>query len=130
MTVKVIVLAKKQNSQFGELEAAMNVRLGSVAAFRSRFEAAALGLRGSGWAFLSRTTPGGVETLEILALPGNGSVLPLGKPGILICDMWEHAYEREHGDDRAAWLRAYWMMVDWVECERRLVGLREGRTHL
>lgn len=127
---KILGPVRENNAPSGELAEALGKHFGSFENFRVQFELCALSLHGPGWAFLSRTAPEGVETLEILALPGNGSVLPLGKPGILICDMWEHAYEREHGDDRAAWLRAYWQIVNWDECERRIIGLREGRTHL
>lgn len=127
---KILGPARANNAPIGELASVLTRQFGSFDGFRAQFEQAALGLRGPGWAFLSRVAPDGVETLEILALPGNGSVLPLGKPGILICDLWEHAYEREYGDDRAAWLSAYWSIVNWAECERRLIGLREGRTHL
>lgn len=127
---KILGPVRENNAPFGELAEALERHFGSFDNFRVQFEMAALSLHGPGWAFLSRTAPQGVETLEILALPGNGSVLPLGKPGILICDMWEHAYEREHGDDRAAWLSSFWKIVSWDECERRLIGLREGRTHL
>lgn len=127
---KILGPATADNQPFGELLAAINRQYGSFRAFRQAFEQAALALHGPGWAFLSRVTPGGVEALEIVVLAGNGSVLPIGKPGILVCDLWEHAYEREHGDDRAAWLRAYWSLVSWAECERRLTGLREGRMHL
>ena len=127
---KILGPAKTDNAPFGELAAAITRQFGSFETFRTQFSAAALALRGPGWAFLSRTAPESVEKLEILVLPGNGSVLPLGKPGILICDLWEHAYEREHGDDRAAWLQAFWRIVAWDECEKRIIGLREGRTHL
>jgi Fe-Mn family superoxide dismutase len=127
---KILGPAKQNNRAIGNLAAALTAHFGSFEDFCAQFERCALGLRGHGWAFLSRTAPQGKEMLEILALPGNGSVLPLGKPGILICDMWEHAYEREHGDDRAAWLKSFWQMVNWDECERRLEGLRQGRTHL
>ncbi len=127
---KILGHAKENNAPSGELMEALERHFGSFDNFRVQFELCAMSLHGPGWAFLLRTAPQGVETFEILALSGNGSVLPLGKPGVLICDMWEHAYEREHGDDRAAWLRAFWQIVNWDECNRRLIGMREGKTHL
>jgi len=39
---------------------------------------------------LDRWGPG---HLEILTLAFNDSVLPLGKPGVMICDLWDHALE-------------------------------------
>lgn len=127
---KILGPARENNEPIGELAAALDNHFGSFSNFRAQFNLCALSLHGPGWAFLSRTAPAGEEKLEILALPGNGSVLPLGKPGILVCDMWEHAYEREHGDDRVGWLNAFWSMVSWEECERRILGLRAGKTHL
>jgi len=80
---------------------------------------------GSGWAFLAvsglRTTE-----LEILVLPGNDSVLPLHKPGVLICDLWEHAYDAAYPADRAAYLDAIFHLIDWPVCADRFASFSAG----
>ena len=112
----------------GALAEAIDADFGSFAAFREAFTAAALRLEPEGWAFLSLSAPR-TGHLEILTLAGNGSVLPIGKPGILICDLWPHA-AGERQPEREAYLETYWRIVDWPACEARLAGLREGRSQL
>jgi Fe-Mn family superoxide dismutase len=97
---------------------------GSFARFKDRFIAAATALPGNGWAFLAvdRWGPG---QLEILTLPGNDSVLPLGKPGVLICDLWDHAREPIYAS-RPDYLDAFFKVIDWTACETRFIGFRDG----
>ncbi len=95
----------------------INRSFGSFEAFKVQFKAMALSQERQGWAFL--TLPRGIEsTLEIIVLPGNGSVLPLGKRGILICDLWDHAWRTDHRS-RDEWIDAFWNIVDWRACEDR-----------
>lgn len=115
------VVADKPTDPVGDLATEIDRTYGSADRFRAAFRDASLALPTEGWAFLSLSQPrtGG---LEIVVLPGNGSVLPIAKPGILICDLWDH-----HGhDSRAAWLDAFWHVVDWDVCEYRYQGLRDG----
>ena len=113
----------------GPLAAAIDATFGSFEGFRARFEAAALGAPGDGWAFLSILPRSGFA-MKILVLPGNGSVLCEAEPspGLVICDLWEHAHAPF--GDRAAWLRVWWRLIDWDYVGARFVGVHEGRTHL
>ena len=116
---------QQSTAPIGGLAAAMDDTYGSFDGFKSAFTAAALALPTEGWAFLSLSKPR-TGDLEIVVLPGNGSVLPIAKPGILICDLWDHM---GHGS-RAAWLEAYWHIVDWEVGEYRYQGLRDGASLL
>ena len=89
-----------------DLRAAIERDLGSVDAFKQKFEAAGAGRFGSGWAFLVGDPATG--RLEILTLPNHDSVLTIGKFGLLCCDLWEHAYYLTYRNRRAEWLRAWW----------------------
>jgi Fe-Mn family superoxide dismutase len=113
----------------GALGEAMERSFGSFAAFRERFMAAAMAQVGSGWAFLS-VPKLGEKTLEILVLANNGSVLPIGKPGVLICDLWEHAYETQYPASREAYLDAFFHVVDWGVCGERFESFAAGRMHV
>ena len=106
----------------GELGAAIDAAYGSFAGFREIFEDAAGALGTEGWAFLSLSRPR-VGDLEIVVLPGNGSVLPIAKPGILICDLWDH------GSGMTSF-PAFWNIIDWTVCNDRFIGLRAGKSHL
>lgn len=112
-------------SPVGGLATAIDAAYGSFDGFRSAFTEAALSLPTEGWAFLSLSEPR-TGDLEIVVLPGNGSVLPIAKPGILICDLWDNMGH----PTRADWLDAFWHIVDWEVGEYRYQGLRDGRSLL
>ena len=91
----------------GNLAGEIDSAWGSFDRFRTAFADAALSLSTEGWAFLSLSKPK-TGDLEIVVLPGNGSVLPIAKPGILICDLWDHHGKNNHED----WFEAFWHVVD------------------
>lgn len=101
---------------------------GSVEALKERFNAMAEGHVGAGWAFLAVDPMNGGLTLAHLA--NNGSIMDLGMPGVLICDLWEHAWCLDHGADRRAHLDAFWHVVDWHVLGRRLEAFYRGGTHV
>ena len=111
----------------GRLRDGLERRFGSVGGFKRRFAALVEGHVGSGWAYL------GVDPLNgdllAYALPNNGSTMSLGRPGVMIFDLWEHAWCLDHGADRTAYVEAWWHVVDWDVLGRRLDAFWEGRTH-
>ncbi len=115
----------------GDLRAAIDAQFGSYEAFKADFEAAGARLFGSGWVFLV-AHPKEDFRLEILTLPNQDSVLELDhpSPGLLACDVWEHAYYLQHRNRRADWLRAWWGVVNWPYVAERLAGVRAGRKQL
>lgn len=113
----------------GALAALIERDFGSFDGFRQRFVEACLTQVGSGWGYLCLNRPNG-DALEILTLPNNDSILPRAKPGILVCDLWEHAYCGQYDDRRADYLEAYFHVIDWQVCSQRLAGMRAGRANL
>lgn len=111
----------------GRLLRAIEASFGSVEGLRRRFNAMAAGHIGAGWAFVAVQPQTG--DLQLLCRPNNGSVMDVTKPGLLICDLWEHAYCLQYGADRRAYLEAFWHVVDWDTLGRRLDGDHEGKTH-
>lgn len=112
----------------GALALEIELTFGSFAAFKEKFIAAAMGHIGNGWAFLA-LDKWGPGALEILTLPDNDSVLPIGKPGILICDLWDHAREPKY-IGRRDYLEAYFHVVDWSVCDMRYRGFRDGSMQI
>ena len=92
-------------------------RHGDFAHFRTEFERMAASLPGSGWVWLVQHPDGsvGIVATRGASTPVTGSDTPL-----LACDLWEHAYWTDYPDDRAAWLAAFWKIVDWDAVGRRL----------
>ncbi|MBV8870685.1 MAG: superoxide dismutase [Acetobacteraceae bacterium] len=101
---------------------------GSFGAMRACFEEAGAKHFGSGWVFLVMSPKD--QRLEILTLPNQDSVLPVGKPALLANDLWEHAYYLKHRNRRPEYLRAWWGAVNWPYVGERFQGIREGKKQL
>ncbi len=94
----------------GELAAAIDATFGSFDAFKEKFKAAALGRFGSGWAWLITDKDG---NLSIMSTPNQDNPLMEGKTAILGIDVWEHAYYLKYQYKRAAYVDAWWNVVNW-----------------
>ncbi len=105
----------------GELASAINSAFDSLAGFKEKFAAAAVGRFGSGWAWLVVT--GG--KLAITSTPNQDSPLMkgvaevVGTP-ILGLDVWEHAYYLKYQNRRPDYITAWWNVVNWDEVAMRL----------
>jgi Fe-Mn family superoxide dismutase len=84
--------------------------LGGLESFQQRFDKAASGVFGSGWAWLVKDARGGVK---IVMTSNANTPLREGHVALLTCDMWEHAYYIDHRNDRAAYLKDFWPLVNW-----------------
>ena len=115
----------------GDLAAAIDGQWGSFDAFKAEFEDKGAKFFGSGWVFLV-AHPKQDFRLEILTLPNQDSLLTLDEPspGLLACDLWEHAYYLKYNNRRADWLKAWWDVVHWDYVGERLAGIRAGKKQL
>lgn len=100
----------------GKLAKAINDAFGSFENFTKEFEAAGVGLFGSGWVFLAKNKDGKL-TIE----KGQNAENPItkGMKTILVIDVWEHAYYLDYQNRRADYLKLVWNIIDWHEAERR-----------
>lgn len=71
---------------------------------------AALGLFGSGWTWLVSDKQ---HKLSIISTSNAGNPLTQGLKPILVIDVWEHAYYIDYRNRRAAFIEAFWNLVDW-----------------
>ncbi len=105
----------------GPLAEAIARTFGSFAAFREAFSTAAKTRFGSGWAWLVVRPDG---SLAVGSTPNqdnplmSGFVELEGTP-ILGLDVWEHAYYLRYQNRRAAYVDAWWNVVNWAEVARR-----------
>jgi Fe-Mn family superoxide dismutase len=100
----------------GELADAIDRDFGSFDAFKEKFEAAAKGQFGSGWAWLELTGDG---TLQVHGHPNQDNPVMHGASPILGIDVWEHAYYLKYQNRRPDYVSAWWNVVNWDEADRR-----------
>ncbi|MDR1738556.1 MAG: superoxide dismutase [Candidatus Symbiothrix sp.] len=94
----------------GALAAAIDAAFGSFENFQKEFEAAAVGLFGSGWAWLAADAGG---KLSIVKEPNAGNPVTKGLKPLLGFDVWEHSYYLDYQNRRADHVKELWKIVDW-----------------
>lgn len=102
--------AAKSGKPAGRLAAAMDKSFGGQEKFEERLQAAALGVFGSGWAWLSVDQS---KNLVLDSAPNQDSPLLTGKHPLLGIDVWEHAYYLRYQNRRADYLKAIVKVVNW-----------------
>jgi Fe-Mn family superoxide dismutase len=99
----------------GGIANAIDQSFGSFAAFKDQFSKAAIGVFGSGWAWLVDNE----MKLSIETSPGHDTPVMHGKKSLLVIDVWEHAYYLKYQNRRADFVAAWWNVVNWAEVNRR-----------
>jgi len=94
----------------GALLAAIQKAFGSFEEFQRQFTDAAVGLFGSGWAWLVKKADG---SLAIKGTANAGTPLTEGDTPLLTCDVWEHAYYIDYRNARAKYVETFWKIVNW-----------------
>lgn len=103
-------LGKGGSAPTGELAKAINTKFGSIGTFQDKLTAAAMGVFGSGWAWLFKS-PDGTVTIE--TTPNQDSVLALGHKPVLGIDVWEHAYYLKYQNRRVDYVKAFFQVINW-----------------
>jgi len=92
---------------------------GGLDKLKDDFNGKGAGQFGSGWAWVIADADG---ALKVISTPNQDNPLmddakDKGAP-ILANDVWEHAYYLTYRNDRAAYLKAWWDVVNWEEAGR------------
>lgn len=88
----------------GALADAINAKWGSFDAFKTAFQASAVGNFGSGWTWLVKKADGSVDIVNTGAA---GTPLTTGDKALLTIDVWEHAYYIDYRNARAKFVEAF-----------------------
>jgi Fe-Mn family superoxide dismutase len=117
-----------QERPSGDLSSAIDEYFGSFDKFRAHFNAAALGLQGSGWAFLAWDAIGGQLIIEQL-YDQQGNIAAATTP-LLMLDMWEHAFYLDYKNVKGDYVTAFWNIINWDDVAQRFAAARSGAAGL
>ena len=112
-----LLSAKGGGSPKGNIESVITSNFGSFDSFKEKFNAAATGRFGSGWAWLVKDGSG---KFEITSTANQDNPLMEGKTPIFGLDVWEHAYYLKYQNRRPEYIAAWWNVVNWDEVNKQL----------
>lgn len=103
------------NGPSSEVKSAVESAFGSVDEMKAKFNAAAAGRFGSGWAWLAvkdgkliiTSTPN--QDNPLMQIADDPSIPILG------LDVWEHAYYLKYQNRRPEYVSAFWNVVNWEQ---------------
>lgn len=101
----------------GALAEAIARDFGSFAAMKAQFSAAAKAVEGSGWGLLSYNFASG--KLAVSQGKNQNLLTVWAEVPLLALDVWEHAYYLKYQNQRAAYVDAWWNVVDWNKVAAR-----------
>lgn len=99
------------------MEALIVKDFGSVENLKNEFLTGAKDLFGSGWSWLVKDQSG---KLQIRHLPNAENPLQYGEVPLIACDVWEHAYYLDYENERAKYLKNFWLIINWRFVESNL----------
>jgi Fe-Mn family superoxide dismutase len=105
------------NTPTGKLAEAFASSFGSFDNFKTEFTKAAMGIFGSGWAWLIGNGRLFIMTTGLQNSPVSEHAIPL-----LGLDVWEHAYYLKYQNRRAEYIEAWWNVVNWEEVEKNFTN--------
>lgn len=104
----------------GKIAEQMNKDFLNFDTFKKQFSAAAVAVEGSGWAVLAWNPM--FQKLVILQVEKHQNLTQWGVIPLLILDVWEHAYYLKYQNKRAAFVDAWWNIVNWNIAENRFTS--------
>lgn len=107
----------------GSLANQINQDFGSTDALIAEFSAASVAVEGSGWGLLVWQPEG--NHLQVLMSEKHHNLTQWSVSPLLVLDVWEHAYYLKYQNKRAAYVEAFWNVVNWADVAARF----EAATH-
>lgn len=107
----------------GALADQIKADFGDFAKFKAHFQAAAVAVEGSGWAWL--TWHPALGKLVIQTMMNQQNLHILGSVPLLGCDVWEHAYYLKYQNKRADYVTAWWNVVNWGKVAEKFAAAKK-----
>lgn len=124
---KVMAKPGSDNGPSAELKEAIDAAFGAVDEMKTKFNAAAAGRFGSGWAWLGVKADG---SLGITSTPNQDNPLMSFADDkmtpILGLDVWEHAYYLQYQNRRPEYIAAWWNVVNWEQVSANFAVAKSG----
>lgn len=108
--------AKGGGEPTGKLGDAIKSQFGDFENFKKEFNAAAVSVFGSGWAWLASDAEG---KLHITKEANGSNPVVKGLNPLLGFDVWEHAYYLDYQNRRPDHVNALWNIIDWSVVGKR-----------
>lgn len=100
---------KGSNVPAGKSLEFINTHFKSFDTFKEKFEKTAMGIQGSGWAYLAKN--GEIKTIV------NHQIK---KDIVLLIDWWEHSWSLDYQADKKGYLTNHWKIINWNIIDARL----------
>ncbi|CAK5273003.1 unnamed protein product [Mycena citricolor] len=101
----------------GPLKEAIIAQFGSLDNLQKEFNAATLGIQGSGWGWLGLNPA--TKRLEIATTANQDPLLTLVP--LIGVDIWEHAFYLQYLNVKPDYLKAIWNVINYEEAEKRFI---------
>lgn len=125
---KAMANPSNSNGPSSEVKSAVESAFGSVDEMKTKFNTAAAGRFGSGWAWLAVKD----GKLIITSTPNQDNPLMqvADDPSIPILglDVWEHAYYLKYQNRRPEYISAFWNVVNWEQVAENFTSAKDGKV--
>ncbi|MFV0339433.1 MAG: superoxide dismutase [Parachlamydiaceae bacterium] len=101
----------------GNLGKAIEHSFGSLQQFTDLMSQKAVGVQGSGWAWLGFNKTS--KHLEVATCDNQDPLSTKGLIPLLGIDVWEHAYYLQYKNVRPDYVKAIWQIINWKNVEER-----------
>jgi Fe-Mn family superoxide dismutase len=110
----------------GEFAAAITTAFGSHDTWRASMVRTAMGVFGSGWAWLAWDPAKAALVVEPCA--NQDSPVMQGRVPLVGVDVWEHAYYLKYQNRRRDYVDAWFQVIDWDAVAARFAEFRKARA--
>lgn len=107
------------NPPQGDLGKAIDTQYGSLEKLKEKMSHLAVGIQGSGWAWLGFDQS--TQRLVLTTCSNQDPLAPQGYIPLLGIDVWEHAYYLQYMNVRAEYVKNIWNIVNWANVSERFM---------
>jgi Fe-Mn family superoxide dismutase len=117
---QMLAPASKSGKPGGRLTKGLAAAFGGQEKFEDSLRTTALGVFGSGWAWLTTDRTG---KLAVEATANQDTPLSAGRQPLLGIDVWEHAYYLKYQNRRPEYVAAFFHVINWDFVSERFTKL-------